>query len=51
MLRTGNKTIKVYDMACKETEIQSSETDDSYQKFLIPEVGAWEIRLLLCESF
>ena len=49
MLRTDNKTIKVYDMACKETVIQSSGTDGVYQKFVIPEVGAWEIRLVVSE--
>jgi len=49
MLRTGNKTIKVYDMACKETVIQSSGTDGVYEKFVIPEVGAWEVRLVVSE--
>ena len=46
-LHTGNKSIKVYDMACNETVIQSSGTDGAYQKFVIPEVGAWEIRLVI----
>lgn len=49
MLHTENKTIKVYDMACKETEIQSSGTDGAYQNFVIPEVGAWENRLVVSE--
>ena len=49
MLRTENKTIKVFDMVCKETVIQSSGTDGAYQKFVIPEVGAWEVRLVLSE--
>ena len=49
MLRTENKTIKVYDMACKEMLIQSSGSDGAYQKFVIPEVGAWEIRLVISE--
>jgi hypothetical protein len=49
MLRTENKTIRVYDMACEETVIQSSGTDGAYQKFVIPEVGAWEIRLVVSE--
>lgn len=49
MLRTENKTIKVYDMACKETVIQSSATDGAYQKFIIPQVGAWEVRLVISE--
>lgn len=49
MLRTKNKTIKVYNMACSETAIQSSGTDGEYQKFVIPEVGAWEIILIAGE--
>ena len=49
MLRTESKTIKVYNMACKETVIQSSGTDGVYQKFVIPEVGAWEVRLVVSE--
>ena len=49
MLRTENKTIKVYDMRCRESVIQSSGTDGSYQKFVIPEVGPWQMRLVMCE--
>ena len=49
MLRTERKMIKLYDMACKETVIQSSGSDGPYQKFMIPEVGAWEIRLVVRE--
>jgi len=49
MLHTENRSIKVYDMACKETVIHSSRADGDYQKFVIPEVGAWEIRLVICE--
>ena len=49
MLRTENKTISVYDMACNETVIKSSGTDGAYQKFVIPEVGAWTMKLVVCE--
>ena len=49
MLRTESKTIKVYNMSCKETVIQSSGTDGVYKKFVIPEVGVWEIRLVVSE--
>ena len=49
MLRTENKTIRVFDMACGETVIRSSGTDGAYQKFVIPEVAAWEIRLAVIE--
>ena len=49
MLLTTKETIKVYDMQCKETIIRSSGTDGPYRKFVIPEVGPWEIRLVLNE--
>ena len=49
MLKTGNKTIKVFDMECRETIIQSSGTDGPYQKFVIPEVEPWQIRLVVSE--
>jgi hypothetical protein len=46
MLRTENNSIQVYDMACKKTVITSSGKDGAYQKFVIPEVRAWEINLV-----
>ena len=49
VLRTENKTIKVFDMACRETVIQSSGTDGAYQKFVIPQVDPWQIRLVVVE--
>lgn len=49
MLKTEKKTIRLYDMNCKETVIQSSGEDGPYQKFAIPEVGLWQIRLLVTE--
>ena len=49
MLRTTNKTIKLYDMKCQQTVIPSSGTDGPYQKFVIPEVDPWQIRLVTCE--
>ena len=49
MLRTENRTIKVYDMRCRESVIQSSGTDGSYQKFVIPVVDPWQMRLVMCE--
>ena len=49
LLRTNNKTIRLYDMGCRETVIRSSETDGPYQKFVIPEVDPWQIRLVICE--
>jgi hypothetical protein len=49
MLRTENKTIKLYDMACRETVIRSTEVDGPYQKFVIPEVDPWQMRLVVNE--
>ena len=49
MLKTNQKTIRIYDMNCKETVIQSSGQDGSYQKFIIPEVGPWKMRLVITE--
>ena len=49
MLKTEKKTIKLYDMDCGETTIMSSGTDGPYQKFLIPEVGPWQMRLVVNE--
>ena len=50
MLRTENKTIKVYDMGCNESVIRSFGADGPYQKFVIPYVDAWQIRLVTCEK-
>lgn len=49
MIRTNKKLIRVFDMNCKETVIPSSGTDGPYQKFIIPYVDAWQIRLVMCE--
>ncbi len=49
MLRTENKILKLYNMECKESIILSSGTDGPYQKFVIPEVEPWQIRLLVNE--
>jgi hypothetical protein len=49
MLRTENKTVKLYNMTCHETVVKSSGTDGPYQKFVIPEVEAWQIRLVICD--
>ncbi len=50
MLQTESKEIKVYDMECEETVIQSSGVDGSYQRFVIPEVGSWQLRLVINEN-
>jgi hypothetical protein len=49
MLRTVKKTIKIYDMQCHETIIDSSGTDGPYSKFVIPGINPWQIRLVQCD--
>jgi len=49
MLRTKQKIIKLYDMKCNQTVIQSDESDGSYQKFVIPHVDPWQMRLVVTE--
>lgn len=49
MLRTDKTTAKLYDMECNATTISSSGTDGPYQKFVIPYVDPWQIRLLVNE--
>ena len=49
MLRTEKTAIKVYDMVCGEITIRSSGADGPYQKFIIPDVEAWQMRLITCE--
>jgi hypothetical protein len=49
MLKTGSRTIRVYDMSCRETVIQSTGGDGPYRKFVVPEVGPWQMRLAVCE--
>ncbi|MEJ7678135.1 MAG: hypothetical protein WKG06_09785 [Segetibacter sp.] len=49
MLKTENTTIKVYDMTCKKTVIKSTGVDGPYQKFVIPNVDPWQVRLIVNE--
>ena len=50
MLRTQGNEIKLYDMNCRETIIKSSGTDGPYQKFIIPYVDPWQMRLITSEN-
>ncbi|MGV8092908.1 MAG: hypothetical protein AB2L24_13705 [Mangrovibacterium sp.] len=49
MLRTNSKTVKVYDMKCKESVISSSGTEGPYQKFIIPDADPWQMRLVVTD--
>ena len=46
LLRTKTRSIKLSDMNCNESVIQSSGSDGHYQKFIIPFVDPWQIRLV-----
>jgi hypothetical protein len=46
MLRTEKKAISLYDMKCNRSLVQSSGFDGPYQKFIIPVVDPWQIRLV-----
>jgi hypothetical protein len=49
MLRTNSSSIKVYDMQCRETIIKSSGNDGPYQKFRIPYIDQWQMRIATTE--
>jgi hypothetical protein len=46
MLRAAGEEIAVFDMGCAETRIRSSGADGSYQRFVLPPINAWEMRLV-----
>jgi hypothetical protein len=46
MVRTDRKEISVYDMNCGKVTVSSSMADGPYQKFILPEVPAWQMRLV-----
>ncbi len=50
MLKTKLKTIRLYDMKCRETVIRSSGEDGVYQKFIIPKVDPWQMRLITTDN-
>ena len=49
MIHTTHKSIRIYDMACKETILKSQGNEGPYQKFVIPQVNAWEMALVFTE--
>lgn len=46
MLKTSKTKLKLYRIDCRETIISSSGQEEGYQKFIIPNIGPWEIRLV-----
>lgn len=49
MISTSHNTVRVYDMACKETVLKSQGSEGPYRKFVIPQVNAWEMQLVVTE--
>jgi hypothetical protein len=49
MLNTTSSNITVYDMQCRSLRISSSGSDGPYRKFVIPEIGPWQMGLVTSE--
>lgn len=49
MLRTESESVKCIDMECREIVVRSSGNDGPYRKFVLPEVGPWQMRLVISE--
>ena len=49
MLRTESESLKCFDMECRETIVRSSGKDGHYRKFVLPEVGPWQMGLVISE--
>jgi hypothetical protein len=46
MIKTDRKEISVYDMNCGAVTVSASSADGGYQKFILPEIPAWQMRLV-----
>jgi hypothetical protein len=49
LLQTDRKRIRIWDMDCREMTVQSDDSDGPYRKFAIPNVGPWQMRLVVTE--
>ena len=49
LLRTNHKEVRIWDMQFNETTIAAAATDGPYQKFVLPSVGPWQMRLVVTE--
>jgi len=47
LLRTDADQIDAFDMQCRRTRIRSKGADAPYKRFLLPEIGPWDMRLLI----
>jgi hypothetical protein len=46
-LRTDKKAVRVFDRRCAETTVLSSETDNQYGSFVLPDIPGWDMRLIV----
>lgn len=47
MIRTDKEEISIFDMQLSETRAASCGSDGVYRKFIIPEIGAWDMCLII----
>lgn len=47
-LRTNKDRITVYDMACNATVVKAADVDTPYTRFVLPGIGPWQMRLVIC---
>jgi len=48
-MRTDKQQIRVVDMDCQKIVIATTGTDGPYRKFIIPVIGPWQMRLVICQ--
>jgi hypothetical protein len=46
MIKTDHREILVYDMSCKVVTVSALGSDGPYRKFILPEIGGWQMRLV-----
>jgi hypothetical protein len=47
MVRTEKSELQVYDMQCQKRVVVSEGKDGPYQKFVLPPVTGWDMRLAI----
>jgi hypothetical protein len=47
MLQTDKEEVSVFDMDCRETKVKVSGIDGAYKQFVLPEIKAWQMVLVL----
>ena len=47
MLKTTHHQLRVIDIELREETVAASGTDGEYQRFVIPQIGPWDIRLII----